>query len=34
MESRKVEFINHFGEAVLLKNRAYEALKQEILFMV
>jgi len=31
MESRKVEFINHFGEAVLLKNRAYEALKQEIL---
>ncbi len=26
-----MEFINHFGEAVLLKNRAYEALKQEIL---
>lgn len=31
MGSRKVEYINHFGEAVLLKKRAYEALKQEIL---
>lgn len=26
-----MESINHFGEAVLLKKRAYEALKQEIL---